>query len=190
MTSPDVLREFPVLAEFTESDIKYDLLCAPTAVTIAATGTGRLRAAMDTGDGLLACLEIIGRDSDVGFELDEAAIDQIIDPRARHLADILELPAVAFLFSAGHDWEIVFTCAQEDFLAVADKVAAELQGHGSVARLGTVVPRAVDSAMGVTIRRVDGSLEPVPYYPTRSSYPGGTRTGQPSGWGSPTGYAK
>ena len=36
----------------------------------------------------------------------------VLDPRARSLARALDLPPAVFLFNAGHDWEIVFTCEQ------------------------------------------------------------------------------
>lgn len=164
MNNPAVLRNFPALADIVDSNIKDDLLCAPMNVMASAVSTGCLRAAMDTSDGVLACLEIMGRDSNVGFELDEGAIDAIIDDRARHLAERLELPPVAFLFSAGHDWEIVFTCAHEDFPAVDAAVTRHLAGNGRVARLGTVVQRRVDSDMGVQLSRVDGTSSLVQYY--------------------------
>ena len=88
---------------------------------------------------MLACLEILGRDSNVGFDPDEAAIEALIDERARTLASALDLPPAAFLFDAGHDWEIVFTCEGRLCpMKMANAVDRDLRGNGGVARIGTV----------------------------------------------------
>ncbi|MDQ3760238.1 MAG: AIR synthase related protein [Actinomycetota bacterium] len=164
MNSPGVIAGFPELAQVVDPQLKYDLLYVPDKVMASAVRTGCLRAAMDTSDGVQACLEILGRESDVGFELDERSINSIIDDRARRLADILELPHALFLFSAGHDWEIVFTCEEKDFALVEAAVANDLRGHGRVARLGTVVERSGLDERGVLLRRVDGLTTVVQYY--------------------------
>jgi len=164
MNNPMLVQQFPALANLIDERIKYDLLCVPTTVMASAVATGRMRAGIDTSDGVLACLEIIGRESNVGFELDESAILKIIDPRARQLAGILELSAVAFLFSAGHDWEIVFTCESDDFPVIAAAIERDLNGAGQVARIGTVTGRRDDSAIGVQLKRVNGALDRVLYY--------------------------
>ena len=64
MNNDSVVRKFPALERIIDDRIKYDLLCAPTEVMASAVATGLLRAAIDTSDGVLACLEIIGRESD------------------------------------------------------------------------------------------------------------------------------
>jgi thiamine-monophosphate kinase len=164
MGNPRVLKDFPALARVVDARAKYDLLYLPDRVIASATRTGQLRAAMDTSDGLLGCLETLGRASGVGFELDERAIDLIIDHRARQLAEVLGIPPALFLFSAGHDWEIVFTCAENTFPALATTVGEELAGNGGVACIGRVVPRRPQDDHGVLMRRTDGSFSVVPYY--------------------------
>ncbi len=164
MNSPEVLRAFPALADIVNPELKYNLLYAPVKVMAAACSTGHLRAAIDTSDGVLACLEIIGRDSNVGFELDEQAVDAVIDENARSLAGLLGLASAIFLFSAGHDWEIVFTCAEDDFPEVAAAVQRELRGNGRVVNIGKVTERRPDSDVAVMLRRSDGALAKVVYY--------------------------
>ncbi len=158
-----IVAKFPELESVLDPRIKSDLLYLPDSVMRSAVGSGCLRAAMDTSDGVLACLEILAQESEVGFELDEAAIDAIIDDRARSLARALDLPPAVFLFSAGHDWEIVFTCEQGQFDRVRDKVRDDLKGNGDVARIGVVTPPA-DQGGGIMLRRCDGKLASVPYY--------------------------
>jgi len=164
MDTPDMMRAFPALAAVVDPELKYDFLYVPVKVMAAAAATGYLRSAIDTSDGVLACLEIIGRESDVGFELDEDAAEAIIDEHARSLADLLELPPAIFLFSAGHDWEIVFTCEEADFSEVAAAVERELGGNGRVVRIGKVTERGANSDVAVTLRRSDGSESQVLYY--------------------------
>jgi thiamine monophosphate kinase len=181
MNNPRVIAGFPELAQIVDPQLKYDLLYVPDKVMASAVRTGCLRAAMDTSDGVQACLEILGRESGVGFELDEKSVNSIIDHRARRLADILELPHALFLFSAGHDWEIVFTCEEKDFALVEAAVANDLLGHGRVARLGTVVERSELDERGVLLRRVDGSTTVVQYYTDEKFVPRNYQD-RPSQW--------
>jgi thiamine-monophosphate kinase len=164
MNDPRILLDFPGLETVVDPHIKSDLLYVPVRVMASAVRTGHLRAAIDTSDGVLACLEILGRESDVGFELDESAISAVIDDRARRLAEVLELPPALFLFSAGHDWEIVFTCEEERFTDVAEGVERDLGGNGRVVRIGRVVERRAQDAKGIGLRRLDGNAYIVPYY--------------------------
>jgi thiamine monophosphate kinase/tetratricopeptide (TPR) repeat protein len=164
MNDPRILLDFPGLESVIDPHIKSDLLYVPVRVMASAVRTGYLRAAIDTSDGVLACLEILGRESDVGFELDEEAIEAVIDDRARRLAEVLDLPPALFLFSAGHDWEIVFTCEEERFAEVAESVQRDLVGNGQVVRIGRVAERRAQDAKGIGLRRLDGSASTVPYY--------------------------
>jgi thiamine-monophosphate kinase len=174
-------REYPDLKSVLDPNIKSDLLYVPATVVASATGTGALRAAIDTSDGVLACLEILGRDSNVGFELDEAAIEALIDERARTLASALDLPPAAFLFNAGHDWEIVFTCEGALFDEMANAVDRDLRGNGGVARIGTVVARDALDGGEITLRRKDGHVIDMPYYTDEKFVPRSYQD-RPSQW--------
>jgi thiamine monophosphate kinase len=162
-TNPEIAR-LPELRDIVKPSLKYDLLYLPDRVVASAMRTGHLRAGMDTSDGVLACLEIMGRQSGVGFELDESLIDQIIDDDARRFAGVLGIAPSLFLFSAGHDWEIVCTCAEDRFDDLAAAVDAELDGNGCVVRIGVAVDRRPQDEHGVRMRRADGSIVTVPYY--------------------------
>ncbi|MGZ3431518.1 MAG: AIR synthase related protein, partial [Isosphaeraceae bacterium] len=83
MNDPRILLDFPGLETVIDPHIKSDLLYVPVRVMASAVRTGHLRAAIDTSDGVLACLEILSRESDVGFVLDEDAIEAVIDDRAQ-----------------------------------------------------------------------------------------------------------
>ncbi|MHB1595947.1 MAG: AIR synthase related protein [Streptosporangiaceae bacterium] len=157
-------REYPELRAVLDPTIKSELLYVPDSVMKSAVRTGALRAAIDTSDGVLACLEIVGRDSNVGFELDESAIEDIIDERARLLAKALDLPPAAFLFNAGHDWEIVFTCESGLFAEMSGAVDRDLRGNGGVAAIGKVVARPEDDGAVITLRHKSGRSINMPYY--------------------------
>lgn len=174
-------REYPVLKSVLDPHIKSDLLYVPDTVMKSAARTGALRAAIDTSDGVLACLEILGRDSNVGFELDEAAIETLIDDRARMLASALDLPPAAFLFNAGHDWEIVFTCEHRLFDQMCNAVERDLGGNGGVARIGTVIARDARNGGEITLRRKDGRLIDMPYYTDEKFVPRSYQD-RPSQW--------
>jgi len=175
------VRNYPELAAVLDPRIKSDLLYVPDRVMYSAVSSGHLRAAMDTSDGVLGCLEILAQESEVGFELDEAAIDAIIDERARALANALDLPPAVFLFSAGHDWEIVFTCEEGQFNRVRDKVRDDLHGNGDVAQIGVVVPRADHGNGGIMLRRSNGNLAGLPYYTDEKFVPRSYQD-RPSQW--------
>ncbi|MFD9224213.1 AIR synthase related protein [Streptomyces sp. NPDC060064] len=164
MDRSGVMRDFPQLRKVVDPKAKYELLYLPDRVMASAVRTGLMKSAMDTSDGVLACLEILGRESSVGFELDEAAITDIIGDEARTLAGILGLPTGLFLFSAGHDWEVVFACEEADFAAVAAAVEHDLRGNGRVVRIGTAVQRTEQDESGVRIRRTNGEERLLQYY--------------------------
>jgi len=174
-------QQYPDLKSVLDPNIKSDLLYVPATVVASAVKTGALRAAIDTSDGVLACLEILGRDSNVGFELDEAAIEALIDERAKTLASALDLPSVAFLFNAGHDWEIVFTCEDRLFGEMCNSVDRDLSGNGGVARIGTVVARDAQDGGEITLRRKDGQLIEMPYYTDEKFVPRSYQD-RPSQW--------
>lgn len=174
-------QEYPELKSVLDPNIKSDLLYVPATVVASAVRTGALRAAIDTSDGVLACLEILGRDSTVGFELDEAAIEALIDERAKTLASALDLPPSAFLFNAGHDWEIVFTCEDRLFTEMSSTVDRDLGGNGGVARIGAVVARDARDGGEIKLRRKDGHVIDMPYYTDEKFVPRSYQD-RPSQW--------
>jgi thiamine-monophosphate kinase len=174
-------QEYPDLKSVLDPNIKSDLLYVPATVMASAVRTGALRAAIDTSDGVLACLEILGRDSNVGFELDEATIEALIDERARTLASALDLPPAAFLFNAGHDWEIVFTCEDRLFAQMSNTVDRDLGGNGGVARIGAVVARDARDGGEIKLRRKDGHVIDMPYYTDEKFVPRSYQD-RPSQW--------
>jgi len=114
---------------------KRDLLFLAHKGMIAGARTGLIRSAIDTSDGFLSCLELLGRESKVGFVLEETLIEEIIDDRVKEIAKALELKPAQFLFNAGHDWEIVLTVQEDDFYPLQDVF---IKAGGNLARLGTV----------------------------------------------------
>jgi thiamine monophosphate kinase/tetratricopeptide (TPR) repeat protein len=164
MDDESLIASFPTLAEVIDPTAKYELLYLPDKVMRIAAKTGLLKAAMDTSDGVLACLEILGRESQVGFRLDEAPIADQIDARARILADILGIPPALFIFSAGHDWEIVFSCEESDFETIAAAVSQELSGNGKVVKIGVATQRSAEDERGISIIGTDGALYGLPFY--------------------------
>jgi thiamine-monophosphate kinase len=161
LITQETAEKYPSLQSILKGNIKSELLYVPDSVMKSAVRTGALRAAIDTSDGVLACLEILGRESGVGFSLDEAAIEAVIDERATLLARALDLPPVAFLFSAGHDWEIVFTCEDRMFQNMREAVGRDLHGNGDVVKIGMVVAPGDDD---ITLRRKNGQVISMPYY--------------------------
>lgn len=180
ISNPEITR-MPELHDIVNPSLKYDLLYLPDRVMEAAMRTGLLRAGMDTSDGVLACLEIIGRQSDVGFELDEDLIDRIIDDDARRFAGVLGIPAWSFLFSAGHDWEIVCTCPGDRFEDLKQAVDAELDGNGCVVRIGKAVERRSSDEHGVRLIRTDGTAGTVGFYTDEKFVPRAYQD-RPSQW--------
>ncbi len=164
MSSPGIRSAFPELEHVIDSSAKYDLLYLPDRVMRCAVDTGLMRAAMDTSDGVLACLELLGRESQVGFELYETEIDNIIDSKARALANVLGIPAMLFLFNAGHDWEVVFSCEEKDFDAISRSVDSDLGGNGCVIRLGRARERMNEDDRGINIKRSNGNSIMLPFY--------------------------
>jgi thiamine monophosphate kinase len=102
---------------------------------LAGAATGCIQSAIDTSDGFLSCLEILGRDSKVGFILEESLIEDIIDDNVKQIAAALGLRPAQFLFNAGHDWEIVLTTNRNQFEELRDVIR---RTGGDLSRLGRV----------------------------------------------------
>ena len=136
-TKPLVGNLKEVLEEYNRADIKRELLYAPCNEMVAAAATGKVASAMDTSDGVMACLEILARESSaakgdkpagpsLAFVLEEDLLESVIDQQVKDIAKALEIHPAQFLFNAGHDWEIVMTVEPENFLEVRNAV----QGAG------------------------------------------------------------
>src|SRR5437762_778095 len=76
-----------------------------------------IRSAIDTSDGVMACIQLLGREAEqkVGFELDEYLLHEALDPEVKTIATQLGYPPAQFFLNAGHDWEIVLTVDETDF---------------------------------------------------------------------------
>jgi thiamin-phosphate kinase len=141
------LTESEPYRKFCRKNWKEDLLFLPKEI-IAGARTGLIKSAIDTSDGVMGCLELLGRRSNVGFVLDETLIEDIIDERVKRIAEELRLRPTQFLFNAGHDWEIVLTVEEDDFQPL-QRVFQE--AGGDLARLGTVCPRTSELEDGVAL---------------------------------------
>jgi len=129
------LAEIEPYKRLYDKNWKRDLLFLSHKEMIAGAQTGLIKSAIDTSDGFLACLEILGRESKVGFILEETLIEEIIDEKVKEIAEALGLKPAQFLFNAGHDWEIVLTVQEDHFQSLRETFQ---EAGGDLARLGTV----------------------------------------------------
>ena len=74
---------------------------------IAADGLAS--SAIDTSDGVLACAQIIGRESNVGFELFTEELTKYVNRDVIKLAESLGISPFLFGLNAGYDWEVICT---------------------------------------------------------------------------------
>lgn len=118
--------------------IKQDLLFLADKEMLAGAATGKIQSAIDTSDGFMSCLEILGRESNVDFILEENLIEKIIADDVKEIARSLKRHNAQFLFNAGHDWEIVMTVNEDDFEEVQNAFRDE---GGYLAPLGRVVEK-------------------------------------------------
>jgi thiamin-phosphate kinase len=124
-------------SEFFKENWKEKLLFLSYKEMLAGAKTGLIRSAIDTSDGFLSCLQIMGWQSEkeVNFVIEEALVEEIVDDRVKEIADRLGLRPAQFLFNAGHDWEIVLTVEESDFEPLRN---AFRNVGGDLARLGVV----------------------------------------------------
>ena len=168
------LSDIPPYNQYYRKNDKEALLFTPVREMIAGAKTGLIRSAIDTSDGVLACLKLLGRSAEgnpVGFDLKEDWVNAVIDDEVKNIAFELGYEPAQFLFNAGHDWEIVLTVAPNDF----ESVRAAFQGAGGdLARLGVVCRRTTALADGIAFSRSDGRKVWIPFFTdekfVRSSY--------------------
>lgn len=158
--------------EYIKRNYLHKHLQLPKKEMFAAAKDGHLTAAMDTSDGVLACLKLIGKHSgiidsnkkyhDLGFILEESFLDQIVHEEVVEIAKDLDINPIQFIFNAGHDWEIVTTVKEDKFEEVR---AAVQEVGGDLAPLGRVVaPEEIEKEGSVQINMKNGEKVHFPYF--------------------------
>ncbi len=130
---------------FCRNNWKDKLLFLPREM-ITVSRKGLIESAIDTSDGVLACLQLLGCESKVGFILEEELIEQIIDDEVKLIAEKLNFRPSQFLFNAGHDWEIVLTVEEHNFELLRKSFR---EAGGDLAPLGTVCERRDGLKQGI-----------------------------------------
>jgi thiamine monophosphate kinase len=156
--------ERDIITSLTDGDVAFSNFGLPVELMQAAVRRGLVTSAMDTSDGVLACAQLLGDASDVGFELYPDAIDAMINDDARRLALKLGVAPFLFALNGGHDWEIVFT-APSDQVSELDGLARRDESRfPAAAIIGRVVKRAVWAKAGVRLRIAGASQAVLPYF--------------------------
>lgn len=145
-----------------QQNCKDNLLFLAYTEMVEASSLGYIRAAMDTSDGVLACLQLIGRASNVGFILDEAMIEEIIDDQVVEIAKELGLPPSQFLFNAGYDWEVVFTAEEKEFRELQSILGARVAQIGEVCEIDAF--RDLDKGVALRSQSAGGRTVWVPFF--------------------------
>jgi thiamin-phosphate kinase len=138
---------------------KRELLFLPREIAqVADQYPGLIKAAMDTSDGVMACLQLMGRESNIHFLLKEALIEQIIDEKVKMIATHLGVKPAQFLFNAGHDWEIVLIVERANFERVKQGFQAL---RADLAEIGVVKE---GYQKGIEFETLSGETRPVPLF--------------------------
>ncbi len=148
----DILRD--LAAEPERLSLPDDIMRLIVAGDLAAS-------AMDTSDGILACAQLIGEASDVGFELFPDVLEAQLHPDVHRLAEALGIAPFLFALNGGNDWEVVLTAAKAD-----GAIAEALRVHDRpddpcVAIIGRVVKHSAWSNDAVIVR---GAETPLKYF--------------------------
>jgi thiamine-monophosphate kinase len=133
---------------------RFEYLKLPLKEMRAAHRTGTLTSAMDTSDGILACVQHIEAMSKVGFVLFEESLLSIIDKRILPIAKELSINPVNFAFNAGYDWETVCTI-ERSYEAEAQSAVRDV--GGALAIIG----EATNSPQVTKIKTLAGQLLPL-----------------------------
>ena len=124
--------------DFLEKNYLENHLLLPREEILAAAKTGNLTSAIDTSDGILGCLQLIGKLSNVGFILEEQLLKKIVHPEVEEISKKMAWNPIQFIFNAGHDWEIVVTVKHDNFEETRKAVQ---DVGGDLAPIGKVVHR-------------------------------------------------
>lgn len=155
-------EEEPYRSFCHERNWKKELLFLPWKEMIAGAKEHRIRSAIDTSDGFLSCLQLIGRTSGVSFVLEERLIEDIIDGKVKAIARAMGYRPAQFLFNAGHDWEIVLTVDETDFDPLQ---SAMRKTGGDLARLGAVIPQTEKLGDGIAlVSSGNGDTYKIPFF--------------------------
>jgi len=149
--------------DFLQEDYLQKHLLLPWKEMLAATQTENLTSAIDTSDGILSCLQLIGKFNQVGFILEERLLKEIVHPDVEFISKKMAWNPIQFLFNAGHDWEIVVTVNKDKFEQTRRAVQAT---GGDLAPIGTIVDRTEHKIKPGTIKiKMEGKPEiDFPYF--------------------------
>jgi thiamine-monophosphate kinase len=173
-------RERATIASLAEQNAAYNDLGLPINVMRDVMQRDIARAAIDTSDGVLACAQLIGEESDVGIELDLNALDVIISSDVRNLAQALDIAPFLFALNAGHDWEIIFSCPRDKREEVEEIAKREGSRYPRLAIIGKVVDRASWADKGVRLLFNNTSVL-LPYF-TDEKFVTSPYEGRPRDW--------
>lgn len=153
---------YNIFKDYEENDIKRNLLFLPADEMIHAAETEKICSAIDTSDGFMSCLQIIGRESNVDFVLEEDLLREIIDEQVLKVANKLQIHPAQFLFNAGHDYEFVMTIEEKDFLEVQKRFREK---DGDLAPLGRAVKRVGEfqNELGIYSKE-NGEIRKIPIF--------------------------
>lgn len=121
---------------------------------LAASATGSVHAMIDLSDGLAPDLGHICEESQCGAVIDAEHLP--VAAELRQAAAALGRDAVDFALRGGEDYELLLTVPPE----AADDVARAIEQAGGV-RV-TAVGEIRPASEGLQLRKVDGSVEPMP----------------------------
>lgn len=173
-------RERATIASLAEQNAAYNDLGLPINVMKDIMRLDIARAAIDTSDGVLACAQLIGEESEVGIELDLHALDVIISNDVRNLAQALDIAPFLFALNAGHDWEVIFSCPRSKRDEVEELAKREGSKYPRLAIIGRVVDRASWAEEGVRLMFNDTSVL-LPYF-TDEKFVTSPYEGRPRDW--------
>lgn len=153
------LKEY--LDRYRRDNIKQNLLFLSLNEMIEGAKTKKIKAAIDTSDGFMSCLQLLGRESGVDFVLEDELIEAIIDDEVKDIAKKIEIHCGQFLFNAGHDWEIVMTIEEADF---AEVQRAFISAGGYLAPLGRAIDKNGQFQREIGIRDKKGNIRKIPIF--------------------------
>jgi thiamine-monophosphate kinase len=136
----EIILDSPTLSakfqDYLAMNYKMRHLRLPYREMLSATKSRCVTSAIDTSDGILACLALVGSASGVAFRLREDQLESVVHPAVLPIATAIGQKSIKFLFSMGHEWECVLTIDSRRFASVREEVR---EVGGDLAPLGLVV---------------------------------------------------